>query len=265
MTARRLDGRIEADRIITRLASRVARLSRRPHLAIVLVGSRFDSAIYVRLKRQAAKRVGIRTTLYRLPTRTSATTLHSLLKKLRTARTVDGILLQLPLPAHLSANDAIAALGQEKDVDGFHSSEHGVENPAILAVAHCVRIAHPRPKSKVVILGRDSVFTSRLAIVLRQQGFTSIVITRPTAWQPRLRQADIVVTARGTGPRITAADIKHNAILIDVGIRQQGKKTVGDVDVSAWAKAKAITPVPGGIGPMTIAYVLQNTYTLRQR
>lgn len=259
-----LNGRIESVRLLRRLRTKI-RAGRRPiTLATILVGQRYDSTVYVRLKVKAAADVGIRTEQHHLPERTSQRRLEQLIQRLNRRPGITGILLQLPLPAGLNADHAIAVLDPVKDVDGFHPDNHRVTPPPEAAVLHLLRVAKPKPRSRIVLLGRQSVFTEQLAARLSRQGHRAAIIPPVGRWRMTARSADVVITAVGRGPRLTGRDIKRGAIVIDVGIRHQRGKTVGDAAPSVWTVAKAVSPVPGGIGPLTVAAVLWNTYTLSE-
>lgn len=260
MIAQRLDGRQEADRLLRRLRRRVQQLRRPPRLATILVGERYDSSLYVRLKLAAAAKVGIRTEQYRLPATTNQRRLTSLIKRLNQNRAVDGILLQLPLPAHLNADQAVQVIDPRKDVDGFHPDNTYIVPPPVAAVIHFVRLALVRTRANVVILGKRSVFTDQLRQVFTAQHHRVTVVQR--GWSAITKRADVIITVLGRGPRLLARHVRRAAVVVDVGIRNIGGHTVGDVTPGVWAKAKAITPVPGGVGPMTVAYVLDNTYQL---
>lgn len=258
--AHRLDGRAAADRLLSALKKKVRR-SRRPiRLATILVGQRFDSALYVRLKVAAAQRVGITTEQHRLPQTVSQQRLEYLISRLNRQKTVHGILLQLPLPRHLNVDSAIRRIDPKKDVDGFHPDNRFVVPPPVAAVFTLINLGHPPRRSAVVIVGRPSVYTKQLTEACERRGWTAKVVTR--AWSRYTKNATIIITALGRGPKLTAAHVSRRAIIIDVGIRHEHGKTVGDVASDVWTKARAISPVPGGVGPLTVACVLQNTYQL---
>lgn len=265
MTAIRLNGKQGSERLLQVLRGRVVRLTRTPKLATILVGQRYDSEVYVRLKVAAAKKVGIRTIQYHLPQRTSQRRLEWLIDQLNKQRSVTGILLQLPLPAPLNADRAVAAIDPRKDVDGFHPGNRWVTPPPVAAVLKLISMAHPKRRAEAVILGRDSVLTRMVKARLSGRGHSVDVVPVKHRIPPVAKRADIIVTVLGRGPRLLARQVKRNVIIIDVGIRHQGGKTIGDVDRSVWSKAKAVTPVPGGVGPLTVAYVLMNTYRLAER
>lgn len=262
MIAQRLNGRSESERLLRRLKPRVAKLPRPLTLATILVGRRYDSALYVRLKTKAARRVGIKTAPYQLPSTTSQARLEQLIKKLNRTKSVTGILLQLPLPARLNADQAIAAMSPRKDVDGFHRLTAGIVPPPIGAVLQLLRLARPKRGIHAVILGRVSVFTRQLQAHLHAAGYHTLLLPTSSRIPPAVRRADIVVTALGHGPRLTGQQVKPGAIIIDVGIRKHGTSAIGDVAPSVWTKAKAVSPVPGGVGPLTVYWVLENTYLL---
>ena len=261
-SAKILDGRAAADRLLQQLTKRVKQSRRRITLATIVVGQRYDSKLYVKLKVSAAKRVGIRTEQHRLPERTSQRTLETLIKRLNGKRSVNGILLQLPLPSHLSADHAVRTIDPRKDVDGFHPDTTGIDSPPVAAVLKLIALAHPKPGSRVVVLGRRSVLSQTLQARLSSRASSVDVVSARHRIPPSTKTADIIITILGRGPKLQPQHIKPGAIIIDVGIRHERRKTVGDVDPSVWTKAKAISPVPGGVGPLTVAYVLYNTFIL---
>ena len=258
MSATVLDGRREASKILSRLQKQVARHRRPIVLASILVGQRFDSQLYIKLKTKAAERVGIETKHFSRPASTSTAQLLKLIRSLNRDRSVDGILLQLPLPKKINTQTVTTAISLQKDADGFRLGNTKVLPPTIAAVLHLFKMAKPKKNSRVLILGRDSVFTKRLQSEL---GSRAIIVAGKSS-KRQTQSADIIITARGRGPRLQSSDIKKGVVMIDVGIRRLQGKTVGDVAPSALTKAKAISPVPGGVGPLTVAYLLYNTYRL---
>lgn len=260
-----LDGRRAADRMLTQLKTRVAQHRRPITLATILVGSRYDSTLYVRLKRRAAARVGIQTEAHHLPATASPAALARLIRSLNRRKKITGILLQLPLPKHLNADQAVAAIDPAKDVDGFQLDNHRIVPPPVGAVLKLIALGKPRKRSLAIIVARQSVFTSRLLQGLEQAGYSAAVVEPHRRMGDIISKADIVVAALGAGPRLTASHIKRGAICVDVGIRQHGKKTIGDFHPSVWSKAHAVSPVPGGVGPLTISCVLDNTYQLAKK
>lgn len=263
--ALKLDGRRAADRMLAQLKIKVAKHRRPITLATILVGSRYDSALYVKLKRRAAASVGIKTEAHHLLSSATQPQLTRLIHSLNKKKGITGILLQLPLPKQLDADAAVAVIDPKKDVDGFQLNNNLVIPPPVGAVLKLIALGKSHPRSFCAIVAQQSVFTQRLALALERVGYAAAIV-EPGKHTGRITsQADIIVTALGTGPQLSATDIKAGAVIVDVGIRQQGKKTVGDVHSSAWSKAKAISPVPGGVGPLTISCVLENTYQLAKR
>lgn len=259
MAPRLLDGRKEADVILAQLKKRVRRLPRQPLLATIQVGRRPDASLYLRLKAKAAQAIGVDVEHHLLPASVTQTKLEQLIVSLNRRRDVTGILLQLPLPAKLDTNQAVAKISPQKDVDGFTAAST-VTPPTIAAVLHLLNLAKPKKISDVALIGHDSVFTATLSELLK---FHRVAVVAPQATDsPTIKAADVIITASGRGRRLTAKHIQPGAILIDVGIRQMKGKTVGDIERSAHRKSKAYSPVPGGVGPLTIAFVLKNTVEL---
>lgn len=260
MISKKLDGRKEAEKILAVLKKKVAARRRPLTLATIIVGLRPDSQLYIKLKTAAARRVGIRTQAFTLPPTVSQQRLERLIVNLNQDKKIHGILLQLPLPPKLNADKAVAAIAAKKDVDGFHKHSR-VLPPTIAAVLHLLNIAKPRPRAACVILAKRGPFSERLAAELRQRKYRVAIVS--TGILPKtLRACDVIISARGRGPFLAAKNISKKTIVIDVGIRRVQGKTVGDVARDAWSKARAISPVPGGVGPLTVAYVLKNLYTL---
>lgn len=264
MSAIKLDGRRAADRMLVQLKKKIRRTREPITLATILVGSRYDSSLYVRLKRRAATRVGIKTEAHHLPATTKQASLTRLIRALNHRKNISGILLQLPLPSRLDADAAIRVIDPRKDVDGFHPRNAVVVPPPVAAVLRLINLGQPPRGSFAAIVAQPSVFTARLATELARHGFVPAVVEPHRNLNLVTTKADIVVTALGQGARLTARDVKRGAIIVDVGIRRHGKKTIGDVHPSAWKKAKAISPVPGGVGPLTVSCVLENTYQLAE-
>lgn len=285
MPATLIDGRAAAARLRPRVAARAGELRQRtgrpPGLAVVLVGDDPASRIYVQSKSKAAAEAGIQCTDHRLPASCDQATLLTLVAKLNRDPEVDGILVQLPLPAGLDAAQVLHAIDPAKDVDGFHAVNAGRLAIGEDALVPCtpsgclilLREAVPELRGlHALVIGRSNIVGKPMAQLLLQQDCTVTIAHSRTHDLPGLcAQADIVVAAIGK-PRAVHGDwLKPGATVIDVGINRQidasGKsKVIGDVDFeSALARASAITPVPGGVGPMTIACLLQNTVIAAER
>src|SRR6185437_12322829 len=260
-----IDGKAIAARVRAEVAERVAGAGFVPGLAVVQVGADPASAVYVRTKDRAAKAVGISARTINLPETTSQAELLETIETLNRDDSVDGILVQLPLPPSLSPHDVIAAIDPAKDVDGFHPINVGYltdGRPKLVpctpkGVMRLLRETGISPRgSHAVVLGRSSIVGRPMAsLLLAADATVTIAHSRTRNLAEECRRADILVAAVGRPEMVPGAWIKPGATVIDVGInRLANGKLVGDVDFAACAKvAGAITPVPGGVGPMTVA------------
>ncbi len=273
MTATLIDGKSEAQLIREEVARGVARLApqvgRAPGLAVILVGADPASEIYVRHKQKAAKQAGMVSSLFRLAADCSQEALDALIADLCARDDIDGILCQLPLPPHLDAMRSLLAIRPEKDVDGFHPVNVGRLQMALPAMIPCTPLGCrlllegccKLDGLHAVVVGRSQIVGKPMAaLLLHANCTTTIVHSRTRNPQALCREADILVAALGRPKLIDAQWLKDGAIVVDVGInRLADGKIVGDVDFeSASQKASFITPVPGGVGPMTIACLLRN-------
>lgn len=260
----------------TELAERVRKLPRSPKLAVVLVGNDPASAVYVKNKEKAAAEAGIESVAYRLENITQ-TELLALIAELNADKGVDGILIQLPLPDGLNEREILQAVDPAKDVDGFHPLNLGklmIGEPAPVACTPkgCMELIHLAKRDltglRAVVVGRSLIVGKPMAQLLLREDCTVTTAHSKTRDLPDLcRTADILVAAVGK-PKIVKPDwIKNGAIVIDVGInRLPDGKLCGDVDFEAcFDKCAAITPVPKGVGPMTIAMLMENTVEAYQR
>ncbi len=276
MTASIIDGKkISAsvrEQITKETAAFVAETGVTPHLAAVLVGDDPASQVYVRNKERACEKCGLKSTLHRLASKTTQEELTALVDQLNADKSVHGILVQLPLPTHLNSTKILDAIVPAKDVDGFHPENVGLMlqgRPRFLpCTPHGVMkmLEHEGIETKgkhAVVIGRSDIVGKPMAGLLVQKGADATVTichSRTTDISSIVRQADILVAAVGIPEFVKGEMIKPGAIVIDVGINRVDDKLVGDVDYSAACEvASAITPVPGGVGPMTIAMLLQNT------
>lgn len=245
-----------------------------PGLAVVLVGDDPASSVYVRNKVRRSVEVGLRSFHHELPASTSESDLLALIKRLNAAEDVDGILVQLPLPSHINAQKVTATIDPAKDVDGFHPNNVGnlsLGAPALVACTPlgCMLLIKSVRKNLVglsaVIVGRSNIVGKPLSQLLLQENCTVTIAHSRTEDLPSVCcGADILVAAAGRAGFIRSDWIKPGAIVIDVGInrieRDGKQQLVGDVDFEgARCVAGALTPVPGGVGPMTIACLLRNT------
>lgn len=271
MTAEIIDGRKTAQEIRSQLKQAVAGFSDTPKLAVVLVGRDEASVIYVRNKEKAAAEVGIGTDVYRLAEDVSEKQVLQLIDRLNEDVAVNGIIVQLPLPAHLNVGRIIGRISPLKDVDGFHPYNTGLlqnnEKPYFVAATPLgvLKLIHqvcPVLSGKnVVLIGASLIVGRPLAtLLLNQECTVSITHVHTQNIKNLTQNADIVVAACGVARMVKKDWIKPEAVLIDVGINRENGRICGDVDFDdVIEKAAAVTPVPGGVGPMTIAMLLKNT------
>lgn len=272
MTAKIIDGKALAAQYRQKLAEVIAQQNHHPHLAVILVGDDEASLIYDRNKQKAAVAVGMECDIHHLEEKTSETELLKLIDELNHDCNINGILVQLPLPRHINTQRVIESIRQEKDVDGFTPLNAGLlqvrDERAVLAatpkgIVNLLKSEIGDLSGKhAVIIGRSNIVGRPLASALLNHDCTVTVVHSKTKNIEELTsQADILVAACGC-PKIVKKDwVKKGAVVIDVGINRIDGKLCGDVDFEDVAETAAvITPVPGGVGPMTIAMLLENTY-----
>ena len=268
-----IDGKAVAASVRAEAATRVRELRNagiEPGLAVVLVGDDPASASYVNMKERDCAEVGIRSFDTRLPSDTSQETLEAIIDGFNNDPAVHGILLQLPIPRHLDTESAIARISPEKDVDGFHPVSIGRMVRGLAAAHACtpegvmelLRAYKIDPSGKrAVVVGRSVLVGKPMALLLIEANATVTICHSKTVDLPGVcREADILVAAIGRPAMIDETYVKPGAIVIDVGINRVGDKLVGDVNFDRVEPiASAITPVPGGVGPMTRAILMANT------
>lgn len=283
MSAAIIDGKIIAQKVKDEVKIGVADLQAThgyaPGLATVLVGENTASATYVRSKHRACQAVGIRSISHALPADISQPKLEAIVKELNDNPDVDGILVQLPLPGHIDEEKILSTIDLVKDVDGFHPVNIGRlamkgRDPLFIPCtpAGCMRLLAETDidlnGAEAVVLGRSNIVGLPVALLLQKANATvTIVHSRTRNMESHLRRADVIVAAVGIAELIKGDMIKPGATIIDVGINRQddpsakrGYRLVGDVDFNSCLPiAGAITPVPGGVGRMTIAMLMENT------
>lgn len=272
--AKILDGKAVSQRIKDELKNEVAALAARgiqPALAVIIVGDDPASRIYVNNKKKACEYIGIRSLEYALPGDIKQEELMSLIEKLNQDAEIDGILCQLPLPKHLDEKAVIHAIRPDKDVDAFHPVNVGKIMIGDYDFLPCtpagvMELIHESgidiAGKECVVIGRSNIVGKPMAmLLLHSHGTVTVCHSKTRDLAATVRRADIVVAAVGVPELITGDMIKEGSVVIDVGMnRLPDKKLVGDVAFdSAAEKAAAITPVPGGVGPMTIAMLMKNT------
>jgi methylenetetrahydrofolate dehydrogenase (NADP+)/methenyltetrahydrofolate cyclohydrolase len=280
MTAQIIDGKAFAAGLRARVASHVpafhAATGRTPGLAVVLVGEDPASAVYVRSKGKATREAGMESLEHRLPDTTTQGELIALVEQLNDDPTVDGILVQLPLPKHLDAQEVLLRISPDKDVDGFHPINAGrlatgVSGFVPCTPLGCVMLLEDRLGDlsglDAVVIGRSNIVGKPMAALLTARNVTVTLCHSRTRNLPHyLRHADIVVAAIGSSRFVQGDWLKPGATVIDVGMNREDGRLTGDVDFDGAASvAGAITPVPGGVGPMTIAVLLRNTLVAAYR
>jgi methylenetetrahydrofolate dehydrogenase (NADP+) / methenyltetrahydrofolate cyclohydrolase len=281
MSARTIDGKLFAANVRSRVAEHVAACAAhgQPGLAVVMVGDDPASEIYVRSKGRMTLEVGMKSVEHKLPADTSETELLGLIEELNRDETIHGILVQLPLPSHLDADLVINTIIPTKDVDGFHISNVGLLGTGQKSMVPCTPLAcllilkdHHGSLSGLdaVVIGRSNIVGKPMAQLLLKENCTvTIAHSRTKEIAEVVKRADIVVAAMGRPELVTGDWIKPGATVVDVGINRidapqkgEGKtRLVGDCHFESCAEvAGAMTPVPGGVGPMTIACLLLNTH-----
>lgn len=282
--AKLIDGKQLSEQVLDEVAVEVQQMQQAhgitPGLAVVLVGDDPASHVYVRNKVRSAEKVGIRSIEHRLGADIDQATLNAVVEQLNQDPDVHGILVQLPLPKHLDEDQIIAAIHPDKDVDGFHplnvgalaSGQSGLVPCTPLGSMIMLQQVHADLSGKhAVVIGRSNIVGKPMAALLLQANCTvSMVHSRTQNIEAICRQADIVVAAVGYAELVKASWIKPGATVIDVGINavdvEGQRKLKGDVDFAdVEPVAGAISPVPGGVGPMTIACLMKNTLTAAAR
>lgn len=268
-----IDGKQVAQSYRLKLKEEVARLKEeriQPKLTVILIGEDPASQSYVRGKEKAAQEIGMDSDLIRLPEETNESELLHLIERLNADASVHGILVQLPLPKHIDESKVIFAIAPEKDVDGFHPVSVGkmmIGEPTFLpctpnGILHLVKEMNvPIAGRHVVVVGRSQIVGKPVGMLFLNESATVTYCHSKTADLGAMtRQADILIVAVGVPKLITADMVKPEAVVIDVGVNRVDGKLVGDVEFEAVKEvASMITPVPGGVGPMTITMLLHNT------
>lgn len=285
MSDKIIDGKAIASEIKKEIATEVAAMIdadiKAPHLVAVIIGEDAASQTYVASKERASREVGITSSVYRLPANTSEAELLATVEFLNNDPEVDGFIVQLPLPAHIDANKVIEHINPAKDVDGFHPQNVGrmqLGLPSYVSatpfgIMELLKRSNIETKGKhVVVLGRSNIVGTPISVLLSRKSenadaTVTLCHSRTKNMEEITRQADILIAAIGKVEFVKANMVKEGAVVVDVGIHRvddpnaaKGYRITGDVDYESVAlKASKITPVPGGVGPMTIVALLQNT------
>jgi len=276
MPAKIIDGKKIAQKISDDLKKKSNKLAVKPGLAVIMVGENPASKVYVNMKEVKCIELGYYSEKYELKENTPEDEIIHLIKRLNNKKEIHGILVQLPLPKHINELKVIEAISPEKDVDGFHPENIGhmfiAQNKIIPATPKGIIRLLEECKIKIegkhaVVIGRSNIVGKPISILLQQKHATVTMCHSKTKNLKELtKQADILVVAAGKPNLVKKEMVKKGAVVIDVGTNRVGKKLVGDVDFEGVKEiASYITPVPGGIGPMTIAMLMENTYLAAEK
>ena len=268
-----LKGKPVAETIYKRIAEQLPRQKVTPHLAVVLVGDDPASEVYVAHKQKACEQLGIKSTLLRLPETTTEKDLSAKIQQLNTDSGVHAILLQLPLPVHLDAKKMSDLIRTEKDADGLTTASLGMLLAGRQKISSCTPagIMELLKYYKLDVAGKRALVIGRSLIVglplfhLLTQAHATVTVahSRTPDLHKLVKEFDFVFVAAGKPHLLKASDFKKDAVVVDVGMHRLNEGLIGDVDpAGAEGYLKALTPVPGGVGPMTIAMLMQNTFTL---
>lgn len=267
-----IDGKAFAKELREEIAAKIALYSQKPKLAVILVGNDEASLIYDRNKQKAALSMGMDCEIFHLPEETAQSEVLALIEKLNHDEKTNGMIVQQPLPRHINPADILMKIKPEKDVDGFSPVNAGLlqaKSPDAMVAATPKGILYLIQKvcpnlsgKKAVVIGRSNIVGRPLAALLLNHDCTVTVVHSKTSdLIAETKRADIVIAACGSPKLVKSSWIKDGAILIDVGINRIDGKLCGDIDFDdVKNKAAYITPVPGGVGPMTVAMLLSNTY-----
>lgn len=271
MTAVRIDGKALAEKLRSQIAEEVAAFGGRVCLATILVGDDPASHVYVGKKHDASAEAGIESRDHRFPEATSESDVLDLLAELNADDGVDGILVQLPLPAHMDEPKVTRAVDPAKDVDGFHPLNAGrlflgeplfVPATPLGVMAMLAEHGVELKSKEAVVIGRSEIVGKPMSMLLLAEHATvTICHSRTVDLAEHTRRADVLVAAVGRPGLVTPDMVKPGATVIDIGVNRTEKGLVGDVDPAVFDVAGLMTPVPGGVGPMTIAMLLRNTLT----
>ncbi|MFP4514837.1 MAG: bifunctional 5,10-methylenetetrahydrofolate dehydrogenase/5,10-methenyltetrahydrofolate cyclohydrolase [Parcubacteria group bacterium] len=265
-----IDGKSIANKIKDSIAKEIYNLGQRPNLAIILLGNREDSKLYVNLKQKQAKSVGIDTHFYHLEAETSEEELIKVIEFLNNDALIDGILVQLPLPKHINADKVVNIIDPQKDVDGFNqknldslNSEETLISPVFSSVLKIFEdINYNLEDKNLALVYNSEIFGNNLRELLEKKKAKFLMIQKKTINKniDKLKTADAIITAIGYPWWIKKSYIKKGVVIIDIGITKKKEKVYGDANYNYLLdKVSYITPVPGGIGPITIAMLFQNT------
>lgn len=262
-----LNGKKIAEKIKKQLKKQIGKMRQKPGLAVILIGKNQASEIYVKLKEKTAADIGIKFKKFLYPSQTSKNKIIRLIDRLNKNKKIHGIIIQLPLPKHLNSNEIIQKINPNKDVDGFIANSKFISptHQAILKLLQTIKIN--LKNKKAVILTKNFIFAKPLKNLLDKREIeTDILRISPHERNKTLcRNYDIIIIALGKPHFLKPSMIKKGCIIIDVGYSRVRGKPVGDVDPKCVQKASFLSPVPGGVGPLTVIFLLKNTVLATQQ
>jgi len=252
-----LSGKPVAEKIYEGLVQGLRKISRRPKLAVILVGEDPASLSYLRVKEKIAKRLGIGFEMFHLPGAVQEKVVEKLIEDLNQNESISGIIVQLPLPGRFEQEKILKKIDRRKDIDGFYSDLSAPTAQGILEILKFYKIG--LEKKRVVLVGHGRLVGKPLEKLLSKQAVKPIICDLKTAnLNKKLKTADIIVSATGVVGLIKPEMVTSETIIIDAGTAEAKGKLVGDVDPSVYNKVKAYSPVPGGVGPVTVACLMRN-------
>jgi len=271
-----IDGKKIAKKIRTDLKKKISKLKRKPTLAVILVGYDKSSELYVSIKKKAAEELGINFRLYKMKNKIRELKIMELISELNRDENTDAILVQLPLPKTINNRKIIAAIDPSKDADGFHpdnqksmisgnAKAHPVFPEAIIRLLKSVPKSDLKKAKSAIVIANSKTFGEMIKLMLRNEKINSeyILAKHFKSQLKKIKKADIVISARGQAGSIKGNMLKSGAIVIDGGISKKGKNVVGDVEAESTRKTSCyLSPVPGGVGPVTVALLMENVWRL---
>jgi methylenetetrahydrofolate dehydrogenase (NADP+)/methenyltetrahydrofolate cyclohydrolase len=259
MPAHLLLGKTSADQILRQIKHKLSKTKQKPCLAVILVGQNHSSVAYIRIKERACQRVGIKFQKHFLPTNASTNQLIKLIKKINRDNKIQGLIVQLPLPKNIKTHLVTAAISPKKDLDGFVVNSNFI-SPVYQGVFFLIKRSKIKlAQKKAIILANSQIFAQPLQKMFQRKGvaISAIVLPKQKLLTP-IKKADIIITALGQAHFLKPKMIKSGCLIIDVGFSRLNHKLAGDVDPRCAQRAGHLSPVPGGIGPLTVAFLLKN-------
>jgi methylenetetrahydrofolate dehydrogenase (NADP+)/methenyltetrahydrofolate cyclohydrolase len=268
-----LKGKKIADAILKKIKGEIKKASLRPTLAVILIGDDKASHLYVKLKKRAAEKIGIKFQLFKFSSKIKEKNIIQKIQELNVDKKISGMIVQLPLPKNLNTQKIIDAVNPQKDVDGFSAKNKANLRPVFpQAIMEILTASSPmasfRKGTEAVVIANSEKFGEIMVDALRKKKIAGVYILSNQLEKniKKIQKADIIISAVGQPGLITEKMLKKGAIIIDGGITKKGKKVFGDVNFkSVKNKASFLTPVPGGVGPVTIACLLKNTFLASQK